>query len=149
SSRRGFARTVACAARRPAAPHAGFRAPDVPTPRGVAFSLPGPRRPARPARTKRCRRRLGGGPRRCAMSRAMGRWMVAGALALAGVAGVGVDPVAAAGKPASGASPFAGTYLGYVPGSSGDYSITVSAAGKVSGAGSGTVYNWPAGPGGY
>src|SRR5262245_29012164 len=74
------------------------------------------------------RRRRGGGT----MSRRMVRWTVAGALALAGagvLGGLGVDLPAAE----AGGVPFRGSFVGGVPGTYYDWSISIKGSGSIIG----------------
>jgi hypothetical protein len=68
------------------------------------------------------------------MSRAMSRWTVAGALALAAVGAIGgFTPGVATAAAAPSVSPFAGTFSGNVPGGDFFQSIRISDRGRVSG----------------
>jgi hypothetical protein len=73
------------------------------------------------------------------MSRAMVRWTVAGALALAAVGVMGGTGPLTTAEAAPSVSPFAGSYAGSVPGTfSWGWNLVVSRSGGVTGGGSGS-----------
>ena len=68
------------------------------------------------------------------MMRSMIRTAVAGCMALAALSAVAVLNVGSStAEAAPSVSPFAGSYVGYVPGSNGSMSVTISDGGRISG----------------